>query len=635
MRVVCAMLSCLFMLCALPASGEVNLQQSIYLEDPTRELSAEQALSLLRGGEGIPMANARFNVGNRDSHFWLYLSATNDSDAEQTWLLDTGVPFRAALTAYLLRNRDQWRDASLVLQSGDTQPFAARASDTVRLHSQQFSVKPGETVELLLDYRTRGSTYMPLSFKPTSEFDVEQGQQHIRAVLFYTACLTLLLLMFLFGLALNSTHVLGYAVLFSLSLMFIAANEGYAYQYLWPEFPRWNQYAGLFLLFFSSGVCFLVARHSMDPDILTPHRSKLLLILTVLSFCLAALCSTLPFTALVSAGSLLVLLGYFAQVVTITSWLRAAVKQHLVSVTSMLIVVPCIATIIALSIIGFDLPDLVFEHAARAIFFFTLIATVAALIFHIMALRIEHGKTLEASLVAATRDAEQSRALLEAEQKYIRARELALQRKQQMASTSHDIRQPLTSLRAVLDSGSLALGDTEQDTLRRSLDYIEALSRPGEQTTASFTDNDETAPYRVDLLLQAISRMFQGEANDKGIHLRTVSCSVLMDHPPMPLMRILTNLTSNAIKHCQSGSVLLGCRRVGDGLRIDVIDTGPGIPSEDLERLQQPYMKGDKSQGEGLGLSICWQLAFENGFEMAVDSNVGRGTRFSLLLRSG
>lgn len=631
-RAVCAVLYCLFMLCVLPASAEVNLQQSIYLEDPARALGAEQALSHLRGGEGIPMPNGRFNVGNRDSHFWLYLSAVNDSGAEQTWLLDTGVPFRAALATYLLRDRDQWRDASLVLQSGDTQPFADRASDTVRLHSQQFTVKPGETVELLLDYRTRGSTYMPLSFKPASEFDAEQGQQHIRAVLFYTACLTLLLLMFLFGLALNSTQVLGYAVLFSLSLMFIAANEGYAYQYLWPGFPGWNQYAGLFLLFFSSGVSFLVARHAMDPGVLTPRRSQLLLILAILSIGLAALCSTLPFTTLVSTGSLLVLLSYFAQVVTITSWLRAAVKQHLVSVTSTLIVVPCIATIIALSIIGFDLPDLVFEHAARAIFFFTLIATVAALIFHVMALRIENGKTLEASLAAARRDAEQSRALLDAEKKYIRARELALQRKQQMATTSHDIRQPLTSLRSVLDSGSLALDDVEQDTLRRSLDYIEALSRPGDEGTASFADNDEIAPYRADLLLQAVTRMFQGEANDKGIQLRTVPCSVLIDHQPMPLMRILTNLTSNAIKHCQTGSVLLGCRRVGNRLRIDVIDTGPGIPKEYVEHLQQPYAKGETSQGEGLGLAICWQLAVENGLAMAVDSRVGRGTRFSVLV---
>jgi signal transduction histidine kinase len=631
-RAVCAVLYCLLVLCALPANGQANLQQSIYLEDPARALGAEQALSHLRAGEGVPLPNGRFNVGNQDSHFWLYLSAANDSSAEQTWLLDTGVPFRAALTTYLLRDRNSWHDASLVLQSGDTQPFADRASDAARLHSQQFTVKPGETVELLLDYRTRGSTYMPLSFKPIGEFDAEQDQQRIRAALFYTACLTMLLLMFLFGLALNSTQVLGYAVLFSLSLMFIAANEGYAYQYLWPDFPGWNQYAGLFLLFFSAGVSFLVARHAMDPDVLTPRRSQLLLILAILSICLATLCSTLPFTTLVGAGSLLLLLSYFAQVVTVASWLRAAVKRHLVSLASMLVIIPCIAAIIALSIIGFDLPDLVFEHAARAIFFFTVIATVAALIFHVMALRIEHGKTLEASLVAARRDAQQSRALLEAEQKYIRARELALQRKQQMATTSHDIRQPLTSLRAVLDSGSLELGDTEQETLRRSLDYIEDLSRPGDEAAVSFTDNDEVESYRADLLLHAVTRMFEGEAHDKGIHLRTVPCSALIDQQPMPLMRILINLTSNAIKHCQSGSVLLGCRRVGGGLRIDVIDTGPGIYKEDLEHLQQPYAKGEASQGEGLGLAICWQLAVANGLEMAVDSRVGRGTRFSVLV---
>ena len=76
--------------------------------------------------------------------------------------------------------------------------------------------------------------------------------------------------------------------------------------------------------------------------------------------------------------------------------------------------------------------------------------------------------------------------------------------------------------------------------------------------------------------------------------------------------------------------MLLGCRRSKDAIRYEVIDNGPGMRAEELERLRRPYEKGDSSTGEGLGLAICWQLANENGFELQVDSTAGKGSRFSL-----
>ncbi len=100
----------------------------------------------------------------------------------------------------------------------------------------------------------------------------------------------------------------------------------------------------------------------------------------------------------------------------------------------------------------------------------------------------------------------------------------------------------------------------------------------------------------------------------------------------MPLIRVISNFVSNAVKHCPQGTVLIGCRRLPGQLRIDVVDNGPGIPAQQLQTLQQAYQKGKDSAGEGLGLAINKQLADEMGWEIEIASEAGKGSRFSLTL---
>lgn len=138
--------------------------------------------------------------------------------------------------------------------------------------------------------------------------------------------------------------------------------------------------------------------------------------------------------------------------------------------------------------------------------------------------------------------------------------------------------------------------------------------------------------------------MFQGEADNKGIRLQSVSTSIVVQQPPLELMRVLSNLVSNALQHAaqdesQEGRILLGCRRQKQAVIIQVWDNGSGILPEQIERLYQPYQKGEQSNGEGLGLAICFQLAQQNAWQLSVHSvhksnecTSGSGTCFSLRL---
>ena len=95
---------------------------------------------------------------------------------------------------------------------------------------------------------------------------------------------------------------------------------------------------------------------------------------------------------------------------------------------------------------------------------------------------------------------------------------------------------------------------------------------------------------------------------------------------PLALMRIVSNLVSNAVKYSESGRVLIGCRRHDNAIRVEIHDTGPGIPEDELERLKRPYERGVQPGGTGLGLALVEDLAKSNGLDFDIRSIVGKGT---------
>ncbi|MBE2293972.1 MAG: PAS-domain containing protein [Phycisphaerales bacterium] len=119
--------------------------------------------------------------------------------------------------------------------------------------------------------------------------------------------------------------------------------------------------------------------------------------------------------------------------------------------------------------------------------------------------------------------------------------------------------------------------------------------------------------------------------------LRMRPSPVVVQSDPAMLERILRNLISNALHYTQNGHVLVGTRRLRDQLRIEVHDTGPGIPSDQLDNIflefhQLGNPERDRRQGLGLGLAIVKRLAALLGHHIAVRSHLGRGSCFSITL---
>ena len=209
-----------------------------------------------------------------------------------------------------------------------------------------------------------------------------------------------------------------------------------------------------------------------------------------------------------------------------------------------------------------------------------------------------------------------------------------------LAAASHDILQPLNAARLYVTSLVERQGGGNDSQLvgniDASLDAVEEIF--GALLDISRLDTGamkpEIASFRMDELLRQLEVEFMPLAQERGLKLQFVSCSLAVESDRRLLRRLLQNLISNAIKYTPRGRVLVGCRRRRRRLRIDVYDTGLGIPSSKKRAIFQEFHRLDQgakvARGLGLGLSIVERIARVLDYKIGVVSTVGRGSHFSV-----
>jgi CheY-like chemotaxis protein/anti-sigma regulatory factor (Ser/Thr protein kinase) len=132
-----------------------------------------------------------------------------------------------------------------------------------------------------------------------------------------------------------------------------------------------------------------------------------------------------------------------------------------------------------------------------------------------------------------------------------------------------------------------------------------------------------------------IETTFGDVAGEKGLRLAVVATSAWVRSDFVLFERILMNLVANAVRYTNRGGVVVGCRRRGDELRVDVCDSGPGIPQEQQRRVFDEYYRlpdagPDPHSGFGLGLAIVDRLGRLLGHRVELLSRLGHGSRFSM-----
>ncbi|UVM36462.1 PAS domain S-box protein [Pseudomonas sp. B21-017] len=210
-----------------------------------------------------------------------------------------------------------------------------------------------------------------------------------------------------------------------------------------------------------------------------------------------------------------------------------------------------------------------------------------------------------------------------------------------LAAASHDLLQPLNAARLLISTlRERKLPDVEQVLVERTHQALEgAEDLLTDLLDISRLDQAAVKPdialYRLDELFAPLVSEFQSVAAATGLNLR-VHMGDYAIHTDLRLMtRILRNFLSNACRYTDDGSILLGARRRGDVLRIEVWDTGRGIPADRLDSIFLEFNQLDVGRaadrkGVGLGLAIVERIAKILDYRIQVHSRPGRGSMFSI-----
>lgn len=608
-----------------------------WLADAAAQLTPAKAMRLFAEGRGQPLESPTFRLGAEERRIWLLITAENLSAHALQRLLLTGVPHSRFLKAMLIQPNQAIDQGRVLLDEHTNKPFGQRNNSFRLLNSNSFEIAASSTARILVQTAIRGPSYLPLSLISPDEFNQLRLRDSVFAAQFYVFEATLGLLFLLFGLAVKHRVAVLYALMFLLGLLAMADIDGHAFRWLWPNSPSWNSGSPLVVLPVLNALGFVIIQQLVR--VIDKKRlgwlKPLALCFAGISVLIPALLPWFPFSALVQTENLLSILVFILQPIAFVGWLRLG-RRNRASWLALLITSLAVVGITVPVFINIDLPLMVSEHAHHAAYLLVGLMIMIVITVQLMGIRKEQEAALARELAFAKRDAEMNQALFKAEQNYSKARQLASQQQRQLATASHDLRQPITSLRATID----VIAQQQEPDIRQQLgdafDYLEKLckyylneTRP--EKTQQQLEQATSESYPVSLILNTVQRMFAEEAASRHIELCVVDCQVLLQVPPLVLMRIVSNIVANAVQHHSvdhKAKVLLGCRRKSSRLQLWVCDNGAGMTAETLDDLQQPYQKGATSEGEGLGLAIVQQLATENGIVIRINSKVGKGSCF-------
>lgn len=215
-----------------------------------------------------------------------------------------------------------------------------------------------------------------------------------------------------------------------------------------------------------------------------------------------------------------------------------------------------------------------------------------------------------------------------------------------LAAASHDLRQPMHALGLFV----ARLRETvHAPEARRTVDQIDASVRALDQLLDALLDisrldagvlKPRLEDFQVQPLLERMQTEFLPAAEAKGLRLSVIPSRLVVRSDPVLLERILMNLMSNAVRYTSRGGIVVGARRREGHARLEIWDSGPGIPVEKQQAIfHEFYQLGnperDRSKGLGLGLAIVKRLSQLLKHPLDLTSSPGRGSRFSIDLPLG
>lgn len=215
-----------------------------------------------------------------------------------------------------------------------------------------------------------------------------------------------------------------------------------------------------------------------------------------------------------------------------------------------------------------------------------------------------------------------------------------------LAAASHDLRQPLHAMGLFLSSlENRVTGSREQhlvQQIKQSCTSLSALFNGCldiSRLDAGVIER-RLEHFSVSVFLMKMNEEFQGQTREKSLEYLMDTDDATIESDKVLLTRIVRNLFTNAVQNTDEGQVQVSCRRFGERVNLSVIDTGCGISEEECERIfnefhQVEAVDSRQGRGMGLGLSIVERLCKLLDINVKLDSQPGKGSRFTLSIPAG
>ena len=575
-----------------------------------------------------PLGKNQIDFGYTRDKFWLRFGVVNDSTSQTQWALRTFVRFMRPLEIYVSQDGGP---PKRVLYNDQHSNFGTRP-ENIRHLAIEFSLPKGGRDVFYIRFGAGGTAAVPMEITTPRAMATEQAHTLLEDGIFVAVLATLALFNLFHFIAVKAKAYLFYVLQASFMALYVTHLDGFTFQYLWPNWPAWNSVASPVLgqaihvggLLFS--IAFLRSREY------TPRYYRWLITLLVASILGVVSGFVLPTRITNQVGLIMLFVigsSLLPHAIYVVRRGHISARYYLLGWTFLLSGVG----VFAATMLGIlDASAISSIDVMKVAMLLEAISFAFGLADQHRRLQIENAGMQQQLVNNLEHRLQEARERIQLEHERETTMRSLLMRSRQLAATSHDINQPILSLRMAVNALSSKIDDPETvSTLDRTLAHM------GEVLNTALTDaHDEmrtatpaVMSISVGQLLKEVAAGLEAEAAAASVAVRAFDSRLVCTTSRLPLKRCLFNLLSNAIAHSR-GDVLLGARCKQTDIEFNVIDNGIGISSEAQVRLLSPWEQGEHSRGHGLGLAIVNETCKEYGWSFLIDSRLGKGSRFSI-----
>lgn len=649
------LLALLFLACGAPLSAGplllaedrpvrgIGKSATALVEAERTPLGIGDARAAQRAGRFMPVDRAEPDFGFHGGGVWLRIVMHNPEMQPLRRVLHLGTNF--------LPEVDVWLEATSMQHLFQQRPDSGFATRALAFHelAVPMTIPPGESI-LWIRYRSSGSTSLPLAIEtPESMLAVAQASSAIHFT--YYGIMTLFAAGAVVAFAiLPRALFLAYGAYALALLLFLMQRDGHAFQFLWPDAPRWNAFASLPL-----GVAVGVAsaqftRLYLETPQWSPRADRVLRLMIGWGVLLLLAAAFLPDAILKQAALATASLGAVLFVALGIARMWKGGWRYGFYVAGWLAIVIAAALVAGATLLNLPIGRSATLHLTRAASVFDAAMMALAVVTGVVLLRRERDRFLQERVAMLGRNLALMGRLAKVEESQALAQSLAERRGRLLADTTHDLRQPILALKAALmraddgnqppDLSSARLAAAEQ-SLRYLEDLVErtletAMTPDPSPNVPPRTCGDDARPansapeeLHAGQLVAGLVVAHGEEARNLGVRLRSVGSRARVAADPLIVMRILGNFLGNAMRY-GAREVLVGVRNAGRDVVIEVHDDGPGLGPEPAANFVRTGVRGSNAalaapSGKGLGLAIVADLAAAHGLRWELENRRGRG----------